>query len=629
MDANSVSKHVQPWQQIFPFIARTQAPHTWKSPPYGMTPRQRKRWRQLWQCATYPIDQATDPITDPIYQRWMMSDIEQACLGFCIELLNQTYYAQEYESVLICAMAMLGRGESGWRDAKSYPPILSRVIKIARFMIIQKALWLDPDVVQIIDTSQRPQNCADWTLRSAVAMDDLDSLYGSEDERESTVSHSTSSVKSQDPTYRIQRNQTSRKTFQEQVTYMVGQFMVRGTHTPMETLQDWRTYGLKIHYNTIEPGHVTWIHPDQLLYQHIQFTMSNFRAFVHGLTAATHAILCDDLMFGQTPVISWQTLYDDPTQTAVGWSFLRDSRTKWPVDGATWLRERVREPGVQKQFIHYRQPTQFQPRLVIKYLQRVTEFKEKLAVLIHIVSGQPSRIPELLSLQHVNTETNRRRNIFIEDGIVSFVSAYHKGFHASNDVKVIDLYLPLEQLETWYQTEELSTPASTSAYLWGPDPGTQRTRSSNRFREVLQRGTKVHLRYAVNIQAYRDIAIGISRRWMRPAITFRSNVQEDRDAVQAALDDDAENLDEEPSLGYIAGLQAARSPDIAGMVYGREIMEQGGSTSHRQRMCRLASTDWHRLLGFSSVNDSEAGKRKRAPWEDEAEVSPELLVLEH
>ncbi|UDD65536.1 hypothetical protein AFCA_012713 [Aspergillus flavus] len=431
-------------------------------------------------------------------------------------------------------------------------------------------------------------------------MDDFESVYWSEDERESTVSHSTSSVKCQDTTYRIQRNQTSRKTFQEQVTYMVGQFMVRGTHTPMETLQDWRTYGLKIHYNTIEPGHVTWIHPDQLLYQHIQFTMSDFRAFVHGLTAATHAILCDNLMFGETPVIPWQALYDDPTQGAVGWSFLRDSRTKWPVDGATWLIERVRELGVQKQFIHHRQPTQFQPRLVIKYLQRVTQFKEKLAVLIHICQWPAQSKPravELTARQYRDQPSSK----YIEDGMVSLVSAYHKGFYASNDVKFV------QQLETWYQTEESSTPASMSAYLWGPDPGTQRTWSSNRTREVLQRETKIHLRYAVNIQTYRDIAIGISRRWMRPAIAFRSNVQEDYDAVQAALDDDAENLDEEPSLGYIAGLQAARSPDIAGMVYGREIMEQGGSTSHRQRMCRLASIDWHRLLGFSSVDDSEAG----------------------
>jgi hypothetical protein len=52
MDADSVAKHLQPWQQILAFIALTQVPHTEKSPPYGMTPRQRKKWRQLWQMAT-------------------------------------------------------------------------------------------------------------------------------------------------------------------------------------------------------------------------------------------------------------------------------------------------------------------------------------------------------------------------------------------------------------------------------------------------------------------------------------------------------------------------------------------------------------------------------------------------
>ncbi|KAE8358737.1 hypothetical protein BDV27DRAFT_163313 [Aspergillus caelatus] len=55
-------------------------------------------------------------------------------------------------------MAVLGRGEFGWRDPESYPPILSRVIKVARFMIVQQALWLDPNAVQIIETWQQPQN---------------------------------------------------------------------------------------------------------------------------------------------------------------------------------------------------------------------------------------------------------------------------------------------------------------------------------------------------------------------------------------------------------------------------------------------------------------------------------------
>ncbi|KAF7174589.1 hypothetical protein CNMCM5623_008049 [Aspergillus felis] len=52
MDEAAIKKHVQPWQQILAFIARTQAPHDWASPRYGMTARQRQKWRQLWQLAS-------------------------------------------------------------------------------------------------------------------------------------------------------------------------------------------------------------------------------------------------------------------------------------------------------------------------------------------------------------------------------------------------------------------------------------------------------------------------------------------------------------------------------------------------------------------------------------------------
>ena len=132
---------------------------------------------------------------------------------------------------------------------------------------------------------------------------------------------------------------------------------------------------------------------------------------------------------------------------------MRDSRTQESVAGSTWLLERVRaEPDVQKQFIYRCQPTRFQPKLVMQYLQRIARFREKLAVLVHIVGGQPSRAPELLSLQHINTETNRRRNIFIEDRMVTLVSVYHKGFYASNDIKVIHRYILQEvgKLLVWY-----------------------------------------------------------------------------------------------------------------------------------------------------------------------------------
>jgi hypothetical protein len=51
-----------------------------------------------------------------------MSDIERGCLEFCIELLNQQHRGQEYKSGLVCAMAVLGQGESDWHDPESYLP---------------------------------------------------------------------------------------------------------------------------------------------------------------------------------------------------------------------------------------------------------------------------------------------------------------------------------------------------------------------------------------------------------------------------------------------------------------------------------------------------------------------------
>ncbi|EAW15375.1 uncharacterized protein NFIA_046900, partial [Aspergillus fischeri NRRL 181] len=130
IDEAVIKKHVQPWQQILAFIARTQAPHDWASPRYGMTARQRQKWRQLWQLASQaPGSQGSQAAVPGDLEAWAMTAIEKACLEFCIELLNQRHRSHEYESALVCAMAVLGQGEAGWRDPESYPPILSRVIK--------------------------------------------------------------------------------------------------------------------------------------------------------------------------------------------------------------------------------------------------------------------------------------------------------------------------------------------------------------------------------------------------------------------------------------------------------------------------------------------------------------------
>lgn len=58
----------------------------------------------------------------------------------------------------------------------------------------------------------------------------------------------------------------------------------------------------------------------------------------------------------------------------------------------------------------------------------------------------------MLGVRHRNTVQGGHRNLFIEDGIVMFVTWYHKGYEVKGDVKIIHRYLPLEigDLVVWF-----------------------------------------------------------------------------------------------------------------------------------------------------------------------------------
>jgi hypothetical protein len=67
-----------------------------------------------------------------------ITELQSACLSFCIELLNQKIYNHEYDIALVCALAALGVSPSGtgFRGADIYPSILSAVIKVAHFIVV-------------------------------------------------------------------------------------------------------------------------------------------------------------------------------------------------------------------------------------------------------------------------------------------------------------------------------------------------------------------------------------------------------------------------------------------------------------------------------------------------------------
>ncbi|KAH2219344.1 hypothetical protein KXV37_002714 [Aspergillus fumigatus] len=131
-----------------------------------------QKHQQLWQLAGQaqhrpnPMELKTD---DPQMEAWTMTNIEKACLEFCIELLNQRHRSHEYKSALI------------------------------------------------IQTWERKDRSVEWVLASADnTLGDIDEGYNSDDAIEPRSSPPTSSIHSDDPLPAVDMHQSGRQPFQKQ-----------------------------------------------------------------------------------------------------------------------------------------------------------------------------------------------------------------------------------------------------------------------------------------------------------------------------------------------------------------------------------------------------------------------------
>jgi hypothetical protein len=519
MDKEAIVKHTRPWQQMLMFFARTQKEHRWKSPRYRFRRRQREAWEALVRKAERAVtgeaeDETDDELDDELDHELdheldddemedemdvndvdetdgateaapnhgpasarpeQLSRLQKACLEFCIALLDHQITRREYDSPLVCALAVLGVKEDGWKGPEQYPPILSAVIKTARFMVVQQGLEL-----------------------SGAALTDP------EDSGKETDNFDDSAYES-GPSPSLRRRPRGCLQF---VQHMIDRFMVRSSHGPMQCMLDLRTYRLKIHYNTTSRRHVEWT-GDELLYKDLHFSMAQFRGMVHGLASESRRLLTEELLFSSSeasepvPTVPWESIRDNPTDARPEWNFLQDQRTRMPVDGERWLFDRVgQDANVRNRFIKPGSQSGVDRQAVERYMDQAVELREKLAVLMHISGEQSARGPELLSVRHSNTVQGGHRNVFIEDGMVVFVTRYHKGYNVSGDVEIIHRYLPREvgELVVWYMWLVLPfqqrleallwEKEAVSSHMWPADPNGRKW-TTDRLREALKRESRI------------------------------------------------------------------------------------------------------------------------------------------
>ena len=81
----------------------------------------------------------------------------------------------------------------------------------------------------------------------------------------------------------------------------------------------------------------------------------------------------------------------------------------------------------------------------------------------------------------------------------------------------------------------------------------------------------------IGLQTYRNLAIAINRRYLRPKEAFRR----DEDDEDGDRDEDVETVTADEQAGY--------SPHIAGTVYARGIIERDGEMASKRERFRGSS----------------------------------------
>ncbi len=629
LEDDTWARYKEVWRKLLSVWWRMEQVPDDERPPYRLTKRQGDLFDAFEEAV---VESEGQHITT---RRVSEKTLERMCLDVIIASLDHQLKQSDYDNVIISGLAVLGvRDDGGWVSALDYTPIYSAVIKTARMMVVYQSYWEREDEIAELVT----QGFED-------------------DEARERAEGMFSKVRA-----RVQRFMTTTSG------------NPAAQPTPMDWIFETRSYGLHIRYNTPTSGSIDW-KGEQITHRGVRFTMSGLSEMLHTLVDETRDLLAELACVesegvDRLPRIEWRKMEDDHSEDRVGYSFLTDERNEWLGKGEGWVLGRIEESRSRSVawFPTGGSPKPYREEAIRRYGRAVEQFRERLWMLVHMTSGQPGRSTEISGIRFVNTANGGVRNILAHDGMMCFVTSYHKGFRSTGQAKVIHRYMPREvgELLVWYlwlilpfwqQVQGIVKEADVcSPFLWADEivgrddaetaggraeppeaePAEMRTSTSatmesmgedaeasqagdgfegwiqerkwtlDRVRRIMQRHGERLLGNPLNVSAWRHIAIAIANRYLGQSFSTGEGEGEEDDGVEDNPVD----------------LQAGHGTHVAGMVYARLLQQGAFGTASRREQFRGVSQRWHRLLGFGADDaaGSHAGaKRGREPIDQERE----------
>ena len=458
----TLNNYIGVWQRLLCYLIRTSLPS--EDPPpllYRLTDGQRPALSGLLATAERFL---SIPTFDVAYKH-AADRLERACVHTSIKILDHILHGNEYDNVLVSFLTVYGvdPNKGVFRDVQNCTRDLSALIKIAQFLVIKQSAY------------EMEEGRADHV---DVPMEEM----------------------------RLR-------------------FMTHDGRTPMGWMLGLRAYGKRLIEKRTVDGHIIWSDDyKRISYKGFECTLMNFRRFVSALMAKAGKQLSDlflvqggENMAKVAPAVRLYATKDVPRESRAGWSFLMDPRNEHLFDGSTWMVDRIlNHPKLLDKFFNRKSDKpSWRPKAVTDYLNAISSFLETLWILVHITSGQPARATELISIWHCNTIQGEHRNVFVEEGLISIVTSYHKGYNMEGSTKVIHRFLPKDVSEImvlylWLilpfkehlESMRTMSKAAPSPLIWGngKGSGTQRKWDSRRVCEGLERESAEILKSKLQIR---------------------------------------------------------------------------------------------------------------------------------
>ena len=308
------------------------------------------------------------------------------------------------------------------------------------------------------------------------------------------------------------------------IVKMQNHWLLNDSSGPMKKLHFFCLLDSAIMKNTINQVQVHWYEKeDTLVYNEIQFTLSDLAKLMQTKTETAEHILKQNLCFDLLTMLMYSilALVNNWDVSQLRKSFLTDSCNQDILGGGgSWILNQLQLHSTLMKSLLFKDAESAWwvfSDMTDQYEQAEQHFLEHMMVLMHLKSKQPAQKLKYLDMWWCN-KLSDKCNLFVHDSYVLFILTYHKFLIMTNvfhwsvhfllpmiEQLLIHYLVLIQPFHIWLKTEVIIS-ENVFKYLWSLGV---KVWTENQMTKMLTSEIKVMLSICINVQSWCQMMVRI------------------------------------------------------------------------------------------------------------------------